>query len=156
MVYELWLLRVLLKMKIVCHVGIPRIGRGVQWDHRFLSVSHQADTFFLSEDKTDLVCRVLRDVVRDVWICYGELPWKFLLPKIFFFQVMKTNGKVFAYPSHSPGSALCKAHTLTYLPRYRNGSNREFLHCYRILTCFIRCSAKVLCRLSRWVCAQFA
>lgn len=70
-----------------------------------------------------------------------RVAWKFLLPRIFF-QVMKTNGIVFAYPSHSPESALCKAYTLKYLPRYRNGSNREFLHFYRILTCFIRCSAK--------------
>lgn len=63
---------------------IPRIGRGVQGDLRFLSVSHQADTFFLSKDKIDLVCCVLRDVVRDVWICYGELPGSFCYLGSFF------------------------------------------------------------------------
>lgn len=31
---------------------------------------------------------------------------------------------------------------IVHLPRYRNGSNREFLHFYRILTCFTRYSAK--------------
>jgi len=58
-VYELWLLRVLLKMKIVCHVGFHESGEEFKGIIAFFLCLTKPTLFFLSRDNIDLVCCVV-------------------------------------------------------------------------------------------------